>query len=173
MKHDQERLTAGLCISRLIEAQAARTPDAIAIVAPGRRPLTYSRLITHIEDTVATLNAMGFGRHDRIAIVLPNGPEMAVGFLAVAAGTGTAPLNPAFTAREFGLYLSDLKVNALIVQSGIDSPARTIGRALGIRIIELSPASEEEAGIFTLAGDADSPVADGDTILLFPPVAGG
>jgi hypothetical protein len=37
-------------------------------------------------DTVADLNARGIGRGDRVAIVLPNGPEMAAAFIAVARG---------------------------------------------------------------------------------------
>ena len=68
--------------------------------APGRAPLTYGRLYRHIDDVVQTLHAMGVGRHDRVALVLPNGPEMAVAFLAVAGAT-CAPLNPAYSADEF------------------------------------------------------------------------
>jgi len=147
------------CIHHLIAAQAKRTPDAIAIAAPERAPLTYSGLRTHIEDTVKTLNAMGVGRNDRVAIVLPNGPEMAVAFVAVAAGATSAPLNPAYRANEFDFYLSDLKAKALIIQSGMDSPAIAVAQARGIPIIELLPALEAEAGIFTLKGDKRSRTA--------------
>ena len=45
-------------------------------------------------DIAGQLNARGVGRGDRVAIVLPNGPEMATAFLAVAATATTAPLNP-------------------------------------------------------------------------------
>jgi acyl-CoA synthetase (AMP-forming)/AMP-acid ligase II/acyl carrier protein len=147
------------CIHHLIAAQAKRTPDAIAIAAPGRASLTYGGLHIHIEETVKTLNAMGVGRNDRVAIVLPNGPEMTVAFLAVASGATSAPLNPAYGANDFDFYLSDLNVKALIIQSGMNSPARTIARAHGISIIELSPVLEAEAGIFTLMGDKRSSVA--------------
>src|SRR5688572_28385638 len=109
------------CIPYLIAAQAGRTPEAMAIAAPGRRALTYGRLWTHVECVVAELNAMGIGRKDRVAIVLPNGPEMAVTFLAVAAAATAAPLNPAYRITEFDFYLSDLNAKALIVQPGMDS----------------------------------------------------
>ena len=89
------------CIHHLIAAQAKRTPDAIAIAAPKRAPLTYSRLHIHINNVVETLNASGVGRNDRVATVLPNGPEMAVAFLAVASGATSAPLNPAYGTDEF------------------------------------------------------------------------
>ena len=89
-------MTNELCIHHLIEVQAELTPDAIA--APGRAPLTYSRLHLHIDDVAKTLNSMCVGRNDRVATVLPNGPEMAVAFLAVAASATCAPLNPAHRA---------------------------------------------------------------------------
>ncbi len=103
------------------------------------------------------LNAMGLGRQDRVAIVLANGPEMAVAFLAVTAGATCAPLNPSYRAHEFDFYLSDLKAKALIVESGIDSPARGVARARGIPVIDLSPLTDAEAGTFTLDGEAHSP----------------
>ncbi|MBC8427730.1 AMP-binding protein [bacterium] len=148
-----------LCIHRLLETQVERTPDAIAIAAPGRASLTYSGLWLQIEDTVKTLDALGIGRNDRVAIVLSNGPEMAVAFLAVASGATSAPLNPNYSANEFDFYLSDLKAKALIIQSGMDSPARAVAQAHGIPIIGLSPVLEAEAGIFTLTCDKRASIA--------------
>ena len=63
-----------------------------------------------------------------VAIVLPNGPEMASAFVAIAAGAATAPLNPAYREPEFEFYLSDLGAKALVVAEGDDSPARTAAR---------------------------------------------
>jgi acyl-CoA synthetase (AMP-forming)/AMP-acid ligase II/acyl carrier protein len=151
-----------LCISQLIENQAGHTPDAIAIAAPGRIPLTYNRLNRQIDDTVKKLNAMGVGRHDRVALALPNGPEMAVAFLAVAAGATCAPLNPAYQVKEYDFFLSDLHPKALILWSGMDSPARVVARERDIPIIELSPVLEAEAGVFALAGDVRSRPVDSE-----------
>lgn len=86
-------------------------------------------------------------------MVLPNGPEMAVAFLAVASCATSAPLNPACRANEFDFYLSDLKPKALMIQCDLDSPARAVAQARGLPVIELSPHLEEEAGIFELAGE--------------------
>src|SRR5438552_3061676 len=102
-----------LCIPHLLQDQAARTPDALAILAPGRIPLTYGSLYRHIDDVVQTLHRMGLGRNDRIVLMLPNGPEMAVAFLAVAAGATCVPLNPAYSPSEFSLYLANLRPKAL------------------------------------------------------------
>ena len=131
-----------LSIADLCDVRASRAPDDFSILAPGRRPLTYGQLRDRITDVVVTLNALGVGRNNRVAIVLPNGPEMAVAYLAVAAGASSAPLNPAYRASEFDLYLSDLDAKALIVQAGMDSPAISVARQHGIQIIELSPLFE-------------------------------
>ena len=142
-----------LCIPQLLTDQAQRRPDALAILAPGRLPLTYGALRRHIDDTVQTLWAMGVGSQDRVALVMPNGPDMAVAFLAVASCATCAPLNPAYSADEFASYLADLNVKALLIQAGLDSAARGVAQACGIMIIELSSPIEAEAGRFTLAGE--------------------
>lgn len=139
-----------VCIPRLLEDHAKRIPQALALLAPGRVPLTYDRLYRHIHDTVHMLQARGLGRHDCIALVLPNGPEMAVAFLAVASCATCAPLNPAYSAQEFDFYLTALHAKALILLAGMDSPARAIAQARGIGILELSPTLDAEAGLFTL-----------------------
>jgi acyl-CoA synthetase (AMP-forming)/AMP-acid ligase II/thioesterase domain-containing protein len=143
-----------LSLHELIEAQAKRTPEAIAIAAPGRSPLTYARLSRHIDGVVETLHDMGIGRNDRVAIVMPNGPEMAVAFLAVATVAASAPLNLAYRANEFDFYLSDLQAKALMVQAGTSSPAIAVAQKHGLAIIECVSRLEAEAGLFALQGAA-------------------
>src|SRR5262249_33265262 len=152
-----------LCLPDLLHHQAQRTPNAPAILAPGRAPLIYSRLCRHIDDIGRELRAMGIGRHDRIAVVLPNGPQMAVAILAVSAGAACVLMNPAYGTEELDRYFADLRPRALITQSGIDSPARRAALARGIGIIELSTEADLEAGLFTLSGNhgrapSDAPV---------------
>ncbi len=148
-------------IPSLIEAGARQFPGKTAIAAPGRRPLNYGRLMTHIGDTTVRLNELGLGRNDRIAVVLRNGPEMAVAFLAVASAATCAPLNPGYREKEFDFYLSDLNARALVVASGTDSPAIAAAQARGIPVVILSPTVDAEAGIFTLAGDRSPRPVDG------------
>ena len=149
------------CLPRLLESHVEQTPEAVAIAAPGRMPLSYGLLLTQVRKIVTALNAAGVGRHDCVAIVLPNGPEMAVTLVAVAAGATSAPLNPGCRASEFDFYLSDMSAKALIVQSGIESPARAVARAHGIPIIELSPVLAAPAGVFTLSDGKRPPPARG------------
>jgi acyl-CoA synthetase (AMP-forming)/AMP-acid ligase II len=130
-------------------------PDpAAAIHAPGRPALSHAGLRALAAATVARLNGIGIGRGDRVALVLPNGPEMAAAFVAIACGATTAPLNPAYRADEFDFYLSDLNAKALVIASGMASPARDIARERGIPIVELVADETGPAGRFTLETEA-------------------
>ena len=106
MKQADLIATGGLeqSIYDALKAWAERTPRVAAIAAPGRTQLTYGSLCAQIEHTVGALRAMGVKREDRVALVLPNGPELAVAFLAIASGATCAPLNPAYGTREYHFY---------------------------------------------------------------------
>lgn len=141
-------------IYHLLETRAQKNPQDIAIVttlAGKRPPLTYSGLLDAIDKVVGQLNAMGVGRNDRVAVALPNGPEMAVAFLAVASAATCAPLNPGYRHNEYDFYLSDLDAKALIFMSGVALPAVEVAQKKGIPLVELSPVTEAAAGIFNLA----------------------
>ena len=147
------------------ELLAAGADDAVAIAAPGREPLTYGGLRSHVAATAGALGRLGIGRWDRVAIVLPNGPEMASAFVAIAAGAATAPLNPAYRKDEFAFYMKDIGAKALVVEQGDDSPATAAARDLGIAIHEISVPAGAPAGVFEFAaadgGGADGAAADG------------
>lgn len=147
--------------TRLKELLAAGADAAPAISAPGRGPLSFGGLRALIEATLAALNGIGIGRNDRVAIVLPNGPEMASCFIACASGVASAPLNPAYRADEFEFYLSDLNAKALIVERGSSSPAVEVAKKLGVRVVELVPQLEAGAGSFVLDLPAGSACAHG------------
>lgn len=144
-------LNRAIDIYHLIQFWAERTPNANAIAAPERLPLSYQMLSQHIEYVGNALHSIGVGSQDTIAIVLPNGPEIAVAFVAVACNAIAAPLNPNYQMSEFEFYLSDLHAKALIVLSGMASPGRDVARRQGIPLIELSPLPEAEAGLFRLS----------------------
>ncbi|MEQ9640997.1 MAG: acyl--CoA ligase [Alphaproteobacteria bacterium] len=144
----------------VIHALAAGAAEAAAIGAPERSALTFGGLRDLAGTVVAGLNARGIGPGDRVAIVLPNGPEMAAAFVTIAAGCATAPLNPAYRAEEFEFYLVDLKPKALVLQRGDDTPARAVAEKLGLAILELVP-GDGPAGGFTLHDGNGALPADG------------
>lgn len=143
-------------IHSLIATQDAAAP---AIGAPDRTPMTFADLRTLSDQTVATLNGIGIGRGDRVAIVLPNGPEMAAAFIAVGAGASTAPLNPAYRADELEFYLNDLNAKALIVLEGDDTPAVQVAKDHNIPVLVLSSPTDGPAGFFTLDTSDGTPTA--------------
>jgi acyl-CoA synthetase (AMP-forming)/AMP-acid ligase II len=131
-------------------AQAGRTPDAVAITAPERSPLTYAQLLAQVETVKESLNAGGIGRNDRVVIVLDNGPEMAVAFMATASCCTAVPLNPAYRAEEFKFYLSRLNARALVVNAADQTGVKDLALHSGLTIIELLPDQAGGAGAFDL-----------------------
>lgn len=149
--------------------------DSNAIRGVDRESLTYAALRKQLSATVESLNGLGLGRNDRVAIVLPNGPEMATAFVCIAACATTAPLNPAYKAEEFDFYLTDLGAKALLVEHGSESPAVAVARKRGIPIVEMIVDPHSPAGTFGLrpAGNAEVATAGstgtaeaGDTALV-------
>ncbi len=128
-----------------------------AITAPGQQALTYDGLRTQVDYTASRLNELGVGRNDPVAIVLPNGPEMASAFICIGAAATTAPLNPNYREEEFGFYLEDLKPKLLVVAENTDSPVVASARKLGINVASLLHREADPAGKFELLGE---PVAN-------------
>jgi acyl-CoA synthetase (AMP-forming)/AMP-acid ligase II len=147
----------------LLDLLAAGHDDATAIAAPSTSPLTFQALRRLVRTVGDQLGALGIAPQDRIAIVLPNGPEMATAFIAVASAAASAPLNPAYKAEEFEFYLSDLGAKALIVEAGSTSPVIAVAQKLGIDVIVLRPTPEAGAGSFVLNLDGLSPLGEGRT----------
>ncbi|MFP6744545.1 MAG: acyl--CoA ligase [Alphaproteobacteria bacterium] len=152
----------------LLDLLASGDDNAVAIFAPERESLTYGGLRALAGRTVGSLNHLGLGRGDRVAIVLPNGPEMAAAFVTIACGATTAPLNPAYRKDEFSFYMADIKAKALVVEQGSESPAVAAARDLGIAIHEIVVAADDPAGQFSFAGDSDgeATLAEPDDVAL-------
>ncbi|MGH2390439.1 MAG: acyl--CoA ligase [Chloroflexota bacterium] len=121
-----------------LRAVLAQGPDeATALVAPeGERRWTYGELRTQVAALAGQLADAGIGRGDRVAVVLPNGPEIVAAFLAIVhGGTVAAPLNPAYTQDEYRFFFGDIQPRALIVPPGEAEAARATAPA-DCKIIE-------------------------------------
>jgi acyl-CoA synthetase (AMP-forming)/AMP-acid ligase II len=141
-------------LEQLLARGAAEAP---ALGAPGREAMHYGGLRAQLTDTVARLNALGIGRNDAVAIVLPNGPEMASAFVCIAGAATTAPLNPAYTADELKFYLADLDAKLLVVAADDQTPASGAAAELGIPVVRLAFSADGPAGAFTLEGHTGLP----------------
>jgi len=132
--------------------QAVRTgPDDLgslldSLRAFGPRPalrtrdggfLTYRRMLEEVDRVLGFLNRHGLGRGDRVASVLPGGPESALVFLSVAAGSTHVPLNPGSTPAELDSFLELIRPKALLVAAEPGSAGRPSAASLGIPVIEV------------------------------------
>ena len=144
----------------VLDLLQAGAPGAPAIGGERRDSLDNEGLRALCGRTAASLAGCGIGRGGRVAIVLPNGPETAAAFVALAGCATTAPLNPAYRSEEFRFYLSDLRADALIVERDMESPARGVAAELSVPVIELAPDAAGPAGAFTLTGPQRETTAD-------------
>jgi oxalate---CoA ligase len=87
----------------------------LAIVVPDGPRVTHGKVRDHVQQVADCLAASGVQRGDRVAIVLPQGPEAVLAILGTALTATAAPLNPSFTADEFRFYFDDVSAGALIV----------------------------------------------------------
>jgi acyl-CoA synthetase (AMP-forming)/AMP-acid ligase II len=140
---------------------AAHPDDAPALGAPDRSWLTHGGLKTVAARTRAALATAGVGRGDRVAIVLPNGPEMAAAFVTIAQSATTAPLNPAYRADEFDFYLSDLGAKAIVVPADYDGPALEAAGRHGLVVLRLAFDAASPAGDFTLEAEGGGAPVEG------------
>jgi acyl-CoA synthetase (AMP-forming)/AMP-acid ligase II len=136
----------------LSDLAARQPPDARAILAPERPTMSYGALAEICAETLDALRRRGLAPRDKLAIVLPNGPEMAVAFIACGSACTAAPLNPAYKEDEFHFYMEDLQCRALLVDRGSTSTAIAAARRLGIPLLELVP--RDVAGDFAIDGPA-------------------
>ncbi|WP_299627741.1 acyl--CoA ligase [uncultured Tateyamaria sp.] len=141
-------------MSHTLTTLLAAHDDALpALGAPDRAWLSYGALRSLAKDVVITLSGFGISPRDRVAIVLPNGPEMAAAFVTIAQAATTAPLNPAYKQDEYEFYLEDLNAKALVVMADDDGPAVAAAAKLGIAVLRAHVAADAPAGHFTLTTD--------------------
>ncbi|WP_119299454.1 acyl--CoA ligase [Dongia deserti] len=126
-------------------------PAAPAIGAPNRKMMSRRELLQLVDHTGGALRTLGIQQDHAVAMVMPNGPEMAVAFAAVVNWAIAAPLNPIYRAEEFDFYLGDLDAKALLIQGGADSPVRAVAAQRKIPIIELTADESAPAGSYTLS----------------------
>ncbi len=136
----------------IIQAHGRSCPEALAILSPDKKPISYGQLASHLEATALRLSQLGFRRGDRVAVSLPNTPEMATLYLAVSSVCACAPLNPSFLVDDFTASMTDLNAKALVTLRGEQNHSRTAALRSGIPILELDP-NPDYAGLFTLISD--------------------
>ena len=114
-----------------------RPADKSSILIPDGPAITYGALRDEVERVAETL-ATTISPQQAVSIVLPNGLEFMVVFLAVArAGAIAAPLNSAYTLDEFTFFIEDAESQLVILPEG-NHPGREAASQLGIPTLDVS-----------------------------------
>jgi oxalate---CoA ligase len=101
-------------------------PARPALIVPDTgEVLTYAQVASHVETVARRLAALGVRRGDRVALSLPNGPDVVLLLLAITSlGAAAAPLNPAYTDPEYQFYLGDIAPRLLLIPASGATAAR-------------------------------------------------
>lgn len=92
--------------------------ERIALSVNGKRP-TFRELHDHVERIAADLNRHGLRTGDRLAIVLPNGPEyIELVYACCRLGVMAVPVNLWYSPREIDRVLKDASSRGLVRRSG-------------------------------------------------------
>ncbi len=109
------------CVSQLFEAQAARTPQAVAVVDE-KTQLTYQELNTRANQLAHHLRSLGVGPESLVGLCLDRSVDMVVGMLGVhKAGGAYVPLDPTFPAERLAFMLEDSQPAVLVTQQPLRS----------------------------------------------------
>ncbi len=121
-------------MSTLADLIANHPSDKNAILIPGGPTTTYGEFGEQIEQTAEILAAAGVEKGRTVSIVLGNGLDFMITFLAVTrSGAIAAPLNPAYTNEEFKFYMEDTESQLVIISPEADI-ARNAATELNIPI---------------------------------------
>ncbi|MBU9379770.1 amino acid adenylation domain-containing protein [Burkholderia gladioli] len=123
------------CLHQLVEQQAARRPDAIAVV-DARERLSYAELNARANRLAHRLRRLGIAPDDRVALCMERGATIVVAILAVMkAGGAYVPLDPAYPAERLAHMLADSAPVAALTDSR--SRARLAGLPAAVPVFEL------------------------------------
>jgi amino acid adenylation domain-containing protein len=107
---------AGGCVHELFQAQAAATPDRVAVTSGGAA-LTYRELNARANRLAHHLRALGVGPDVLVGICVERSAEMVVGMMAVLkAGGAYVPLDPGFPKERLAYMLEDAAAPVLLTQ---------------------------------------------------------
>jgi amino acid adenylation domain-containing protein/non-ribosomal peptide synthase protein (TIGR01720 family) len=135
-------------LPQLVEAHAARTPDAPAVVWGGQQ-LSYAQLNARANRLARRLRGYGVGPERRVGICLERSADLVVAVLAVhKAGAAYLPLDPSYPPRRLEQMIGDAGVTLVITDdpgraqaAGADTGAAWVELAALMRQLEREPAS--------------------------------
>jgi len=102
------------CLHALIEAQAERTPEAIAVLCEGE-PLTYQELNARANQLAHYLLKLGVGAEVLVGVCMERSVMMMVALLGILkAGGAYVPLDPTYPEERLAFMIKDSGLQLLI-----------------------------------------------------------
>jgi acyl-CoA synthetase (AMP-forming)/AMP-acid ligase II len=119
-------------------------PGRQALIVPDSgQVLTYGQTADRVEALAQRLAGLGVRRGDRVALALPNGPDVVLLLLAVTAlGAAAAPLNPAYTETEFAFFLTDIAPRLMLVPATGAAAASAAAASAQTTLVAVQPADD-------------------------------
>jgi amino acid adenylation domain-containing protein len=110
---------SGACIHELFEAEVAKSPQTLAVVAADGT-LTYEELDRRANGLAHQLRAMGVGPETLVGLCVERSLEMLVGLFGILkAGGAYVPLDPAYPIDRLAFMLKDANVPVLLTQTAL------------------------------------------------------
>ncbi|XYI02620.1 non-ribosomal peptide synthase/polyketide synthase [Sorangium sp. So ce1128] len=140
----QADLPNRVCLHQLFEAQAARTPDAIAVISSERR-LTYRELNRRANRLARALRGLGARPNTLVAVVLDKGWEQAVSVLAVQkSGAAYLPIDPGLPAERLRHLLAHGQVELALTDGELDGRLPWPEGVRRLRVDEAAPSEADD-----------------------------
>ncbi|NHB77064.1 MupA/Atu3671 family FMN-dependent luciferase-like monooxygenase [Rhodobacter calidifons] len=143
-----------------ILAQAARTPDATAVIA-GEARLSYAQLADRAGRIANTLRTMGVARGALVGLACRRTPDMVAGALGIQlAGAAYVPMDPAYPADRLALYAEDSGCPVIVTESAV---ADTLPQGPTLLILDSDPRLSSAP----TTTPADGPTADDPAYVIY------
>ena len=141
----------------LFAAQAARTPDAIALVDAGG-PMTYGALRDRVAGLAAALHELGLPPCSPVGVRMARDRELVIALLAVtSAGHHYVPIEPQLPAARVDAILDALPIRCVVSQSALCEGTRELAGSRAITVLATDAAASAAESDLRVAARPQDP----------------